>query len=345
MKMSPWRSQGVLQAGVTVIERNPPVESLIDVDFGPRQAEALSLLRDLEALAFPLHDVVVTDHALVNEAADAVEILGSRTPCGLQVTGAAGEAAVVVGKKEAEHGVGGVQIAGLSQAEFAGEAILEHAPKAFDTAFGLRTAGGDEGDAELLESAAELGGLALAGELFRHGPAVVVAHEDAAVIAVEGEGRAVAAQQLAQQREIAERAFGGKELGGQDLAGGVVLQAQSGEARATALEPVVGRAVELHQFAFASGTQTALAVSRSAAFAGRTDAGLAQEPTEGFAAEREALDLAKFFAEVMIVEASIGGAGQADNGLAHPGRQAAGTGPSAVGVAPEPPPLAPANAS
>ena len=34
----------------------------------------------------------------------------------------------------------------------------------------------------------------------------------------------------------------------------------------------------------------------------------------------------------MIVEAGIGGAGQADHGLAHPERQAAGTGPSAVGV-------------
>ena len=196
----------------------------------------------------------------------------------------------------------------------------------------MGTAGGDEGDAELLESAAELGGLAFAGELFFQRPEVVVAHEDAAVIAVEGEGSAVAAQQLAQQREIAERGFGRKELGGQDFSGGVVLQAESGEARAAAFEPVVGRAVELHQFAFAGGTQTALAMRRSAAFAGRAETGLAQKTAEGFAAEGEALDLAKFFAEVMIVEAGIGGAGQANDGLADPGRQAPGAGPSAVGV-------------
>ena len=86
MKMSPWRSQGVLQAKVAVVEGNAAVESLIEMDFGARKAEALSLLGDLEALAFPLHDVVVADHALMNEAADAVEIFWRRTPCGLGFT-------------------------------------------------------------------------------------------------------------------------------------------------------------------------------------------------------------------------------------------------------------------
>src|SRR5271165_1116459 len=330
--MSPWRSQGVLQAGVAVVKGDAPVESLIDVDLGSGKAEALSLLGDLEALALPLHDVVVADHALMNEATDAVEIFRSRTPCGLHFTRTAGEAAVVVSHENAQHGVGGVEIAGLSQTEFAGEAVLEHAPKAFDAALGLRTAGGDEGDAELFESAAELGGLAFAGELFFDRPKVVVAHEDAAVIAVEGEGSAVAAQQLAQQREIAERGFGRKELSGQDFSGGVVLQAESGEARTAAFEPVVGRTVELHQLAFTGGAQTALAMSRSAAFAGRTDAGLTQEAAQGFATEGEALELAKFFPEMMIVEADIGGAGQENDGLPHLERQTTGAGPSAVGV-------------
>jgi len=63
------------------------------------------------------------------------------------------------------------------------------------------------------------------------------------------------------------------------------------------------------QFALASGSQTALTMSGNAALAGRTETGLPQEPAEGFAAEGEALDLAKFFAEVVIVEAGISGAG------------------------------------
>src|SRR5580693_2419766 len=195
MKMSLWRSQGVLQAGITVIKRNAPVESFIDVNLGSGKAEALALLRDLETLALPLHDVVVADHALMNEAADAIQIFRGGAPGGLHVAGPTGEAAVVVGDENAQHGVGGVQIAGLRQPEFAGEAILEHAPEAFDAAFGLRAAGGDKGDAELLQSAAELGGLAFSRELFFSRPELVVAHEDAAVVPVEGEGSAVAAQQ------------------------------------------------------------------------------------------------------------------------------------------------------
>jgi len=330
--MSPWRSQGVLQTGVTVVERDAAVESLIEIDFGSGKAEALSLPGDLEALAFPLHDVIVADHALVNETADAIQVFRGWTPSGLQVTGTASKAAVVVGQEDAQHGVGGSEIASLSESELAGEAILEDAPEAFDAAFGLRTAGGDEGDAELIERATELSGLAFSSELFLDRPEVVVADEDAAVIPIKGEGRAVAAQQLAEQGEIAGGGFGGEELSGQDFTGGIVLQAEGGETWATTLEPIVGRAIELHQFAFAGGAQTALTMGGSAALAGRADPSLPQETTERFAAQRETLDFAKLFAEMVIVEASIGGAGQANHGLAHPDRQPAGAGSPAVGV-------------
>src|SRR6266480_3620372 len=193
MKVSPWRSQGVLQAGVAVVERDAAVESLIEMDFGSGEAEALALLGDLEALAFPLHNVVVTDHALVNEAADAIQVIWSRAPCSLAFTRTASEAAVIVGHEDSQHGVGGIQIARLSQAEFAAQTILQYAPEPFDAALGLGTAGGAEGDAELFKGAAELGGLTFSGELFFDRPEVVVAHEDAAVIAVKGERDAVAA--------------------------------------------------------------------------------------------------------------------------------------------------------
>jgi hypothetical protein len=302
------------------------------MDFGAGKAEALSLLRDLEALTVPLHNIVVADHSLMNEAADAVEIFGSGTPCSLHFARTAGEAAVVVGDEKAQHGIGGVQIASSSQAKFTAQAILEHTPEAFDAAFGLRAAGGDESGAELIEGAAELGGLTFSGELFFDRPEVVVAHEDAAVIAVEGKRSAVAAQQLAQQGEIAMCSFGRKELSGQDFTGSVVLHSERGEARAAAFEPVVGRAVELHQFAFACGAQPTLAMRGSTTFSGRSQTGLTQNTAQSFAAEREALDLAKFFAEMVVVETGIGGAGQPDHGLADTTGQAAGAGPSAVGV-------------
>ena len=302
--MSPWRSQGVLQAGVAVIKRNASVKSLVDVDFRSREAEALALLRDLKAPTPPLNDVVVADHALVDKAADAVQIFRRGAPCGLHFTRTASEAAVVVSHENTQHGVGGVQIAGLSEAQLAAQTILEHAPEAFDAALGLWAAGGDEGDAELLQSAAELGGLTFSGELFFHRPKVVVAHEDAAVIAIKGEWSAMATQQLAEQGEITERGLGGEELGGEDFTGGIVLQAERSEPRAAAFEPIVGRAIQLHQFALASGSQTALAMSRRAAFAGRAQTGLAQKTTQRLTAEGEALDLAKLFAEMVIVEAA-----------------------------------------
>ena len=322
----------MLQSGIAVVERDATIESLVEMNFGAGEAEAAGLLGDLKALALPLHDVVVADHALMDEATDAVQIFRGGTPGGEEVAGRTGEATVVVGNKTGQDGIGRVQIGGASQAEFAGETVLEHPPEAFDAAFGLWGLGGDEGNAELFKGTAELGGLALAGELFSEGPGIVVADKDAAAIAVESQRHTVTLQELAEQREISESGFGREELGGQDFTGGIVLHAQSGEAGAAALEPVMGRAVQLHQFSELSGAQTTLAMSGSAAFSGRTETGRSQEATQGLAAEGEALALAQFLAQVMVVEAGIGGAGQTNDGLAHPPGQATGAGTTAVGV-------------
>ena len=78
-------------------------------------------------------------------------------------------------------------------------------------------------------------------------------------------------------------------------------------------------------------------MSGSAALARRSQTGLTQQTAEGLAAEGlaaegEALDLAKFFAEVVIVEADLGGPGQADDRLAHGSGKSARAGPSTVGV-------------
>ena len=152
----PWHGCE-LQASLAVVERDATVEGLIDVYFGTGEAEAACLLRDLEAAAFPLHDVVVADDTFVHEAADAVESVGSFPPGGCRFACLPGETTVVVDDEFAQHGVGGIDVRGLGQAQFAGEAILQDAPEALDAAFGLRTVGGDEGDAELFEGAAELG--------------------------------------------------------------------------------------------------------------------------------------------------------------------------------------------
>jgi len=107
----------------------------------------------------------------VSERADAVEFTGSRTPDFGSVAGSPRETAVVVGDKAAEHGVGRVPIGGLGKAEFTAQAILQDTPEAFDAAFGLGRLRGDEGDAELREGSAELGGLALTSKFFFERPA------------------------------------------------------------------------------------------------------------------------------------------------------------------------------
>src|SRR6266852_537749 len=332
MNLSPPWDGRVHQAGVAIVERDSSVKGLVEMYLGAGETEALCLLGDLEAAAIPLHDVVLADGAFVHEAADALQAFRRGPPGGFHFAGFFGETAIVVGDELAQHGVGGVDIGGFGEAQFAGEAILQHAPEALDAAFSLRAVGGDEGNAELFQGAAELGGLAFSSELFVDGPVVVVTDEDAAVIAVKSQRHAVAAEHLFKQAEIAESGLRGKELSGQDFPGGVVLHAESGELRAATFEPVVRAAVELHEFAEASGTQAALAMSGGAALPRRAETVLAQQAAQGFAAERKALALDQLLAEMVVVKASVSAARELDDPLAHGIRQAPGTGPAAVGV-------------
>ena len=185
----------MFQPGVAVVERDPAIESLIELYLGSRKAETAVLRRDLKAASVPLHDVVVADDAFMREAADALEIVGGGPPSFGGLARSAREAAVVVGEELAQDGVGGIaDRRRRARRSSLRKAILQHAPETFDAAFGLGRLCGDEGDAELCQGAAELSGLALAGELFLDGPVVIVANEDAAAIAVEGEGDTVAAQ-------------------------------------------------------------------------------------------------------------------------------------------------------
>src|SRR5271155_1805613 len=332
MKMSPSCSYGMFQPGVAVVERNPSIESLVEMDLGPRETEAPVLGRDLEASPLPLHHVVVTDHALVPEGANARQVCGSGAPGNRRFARAPREAAVVVGNEATQDAVGRVQIVGPGQAQFALQTVLEDAPEAFDPTFGLRRVRRDEGDPQLLERAAELGGFAPPGQFFLPRPAVIVAHEDGAAISVESQRHSEAPEQALQQVKVALGRFGEEELGGQDFAGRVVLHTQCGELRAAALQPVVRRAVELHQFALAADTQTALAMSGRAAFARRAHPGPAEQTAHTLAAKREAFDLGELLGEMVVVEASIAGTSQLQDAGAHALGQSAGTGAAPAGV-------------
>ena len=145
----------------------------------------------MKAATVPLHDVVVADRTFVKEAADAVQIPRSGTPGFGRLASGTAEAPVVVGQETAKDLIGGIQIGGASQTQFAGKTVLEGTPETFDAALRLGRVGGDVGDTQLRQSASELGRLSFTGELFFHGPVLIIANEDPMTISVEAERYAV----------------------------------------------------------------------------------------------------------------------------------------------------------
>lgn len=70
----------------------------------------------------------------------------------------------------------------------------------------------------------------------------------------------------------------------------------------------------------------------SPSFAGRAEAVVAEQTAQGLTTQREAFDLAKLFAEMMVIEAVIARAGQMEDASPQRFQQATGTGPPATGV-------------
>ncbi len=91
-------------------------------------------------------------------------------------------------------------------------------------------------------------------------------------------------------------------------------------------------AVKLDEFAFARDARAALTMSRSAAFARRAETFLAQKTAQRLTSKREAFDFTEFFAKMVVVEAGIFRARQAQDGLASALRQPTVAGPATVGV-------------
>jgi hypothetical protein len=184
----------------------------------------------------------------------------------------------------------------------------------------------------LFQGATELGWLSFPCELFFYRPVLVVAKEDAVTVAVKAEWDAAAAQQAAEQAEIAAGVFGGKELGDKDFTGSVVEEAEQGELWAAIFQPAVEAGVEQKHFAFASAGQAALTVSGNASFAGRADASATEKTAESFPAEGKTFDLTELFAEMVIVEACVSRACQMENACARGFGQAVRAGTAAAGV-------------
>jgi hypothetical protein len=329
--MSP-PGRGVLEARIAVVDRDATIEALTELNSGTGKAEAFRLGRDLKSLPVPLHDVVVANDAFVDKAANAIQFRRSGMPGLGLIPRRASETPIVIGEEAAQDPIGGIQIAGTGQAQFAREAILERAPEPLDAALGLWTVGGNVGDAELFEGAAELSGLAFSGELFLDRPVIVIAGEDAMAIAVEGERHTVAAQQAAEQAKIAASVFGESKERHQDLASRIVEKGEQSQLWAPSFEPVVEAGIEQHHFPFPSAAETALTVSGGTPLSGRAEASGAEQPTQRLAAEGQAFLLDELFAEVVIIEPGVTGPSQMQDPVSDALRQAARAGPPAAGV-------------
>ena len=120
----------------------------------------------------------------------------------------------------------------------------------------------------------------------------IVADEDAEAIAVEGHGQAVPRGQLLEQREIAMQVLGGPEVEREDGAGGIVDGAEQ-EQGCPRAQPVERAAVDEDEATHGRVPGAAGAVLGGPAAPLRGQAEGPPEPADGFAADREALDLAE----------------------------------------------------
>src|SRR5208337_1818966 len=279
--------------------------------------------------------VVGSDDALITqaEAAGEIEAAGQGAEVAGGLGGGTGKALVVVGTEALEHGVGLLQGGGAGEAKFADQTVLKGAPGALDAALGLGRVGGNLLDAEFLESPSELGRRLFSGELFGQGPVGIVALENAVAVAVEAEGYAVRGDHGVQGAEIAEGIFGFElEVGGQDLAGGVILKADERELGAAALEPVVTAGIGERHHAETWTGQAAGAILARPALLRRSQFGGPQDAAYGLAADGEVFLDPKFFREMGIVEALILAAGQGQDQLLLGRRQSPRHGASAIAV-------------
>lgn len=218
------------------------------------------------------------DRAAVLEAADPVEVPSGRgrTPSRLRMRGDTGEARIVAGEKAGEHPGGLGERAGVRETEFDHEAILESAEETLDPTFSFRRMGPDPFDAQFAERPPDLGLAWGAAELLVEGERDAgIGAKNAVAIGVHGRGEAVAADEMAEQQEVAVRIFLETEDGPEHAARGIIDRGEEDEAGAAVLQPGVVTTIELDEEARLRHALSSAAMAWGAAGAGTAQAGRA----------------------------------------------------------------------
>lgn len=306
------------------------------VDFDPRFGQAAAVGDDLEEMGAEGQGVIIGDGAEVLEAEHRIRIeaLGPGPVDRLRVGGGLGEARIVAGDEATEESIGVRVGLDAGHAELGDKAILQGAEEALDPSLGLGTAGGDPADAQFVEDASDLRGSGATAELFFERPGLARrALEDAVTIGVAGEGQPRAEGDLPEDLEVRGGRLGLIEVRPQDLAGGVIDRGVEDELGATVFQPVVMAAVKLDEHAFLRHALAAGAMARGTPGAGAAQACGGEEAVDGGPGEMEVLPVGEELGEVLMVDARIRRADEAQEALAHPGGRAPrrGTSPVAVG--------------
>jgi len=289
------------------------IEMGVDVDAQPGEAAAARARGELEEAPLQLDGVIVLDRAPVLKAADLLEIRWDRggAPRRLRMCGGVGEARIVAGEKAGEHAGCLDKRAGLREAEFDHETILESAEETLDPTFCLRGVGADPLDAQFAEGAADLS--------LARGPAELVVKaerdvgiraKDAMTISIYRGGDTVAAEEVAEEEEVAVGIFLEAEDGPQHAPRRVIDRREEHEAGATVLEPKMMTAIELDEEARLRHAFPSPAMARGAAGAGTANAGFAQQAVDGGAGKVNVLTLGQELGEMAIIAAPVAGAGQ-----------------------------------
>ena len=233
-----------------VIDRQRAVQVRVDGDAGSGITPAAGAGPELEQAAVEGEGIVVPDGPLVLEAADPVELVGgrSRPPGRLGLRGRVREARIIAREKPVEHALRLGERAGLGEAEFGDEPILKGAKEAFDPAFPFRRGRRDPADAEFLEGPADLRGFDSPVQLLGEGERCAgIAMKDPMPIGIGSRGDAIAADEPAEQAEIALGVFLRTKDAGEDLSRRIVDGGVKHEPGAAVLEPGMVAAVHLDE--------------------------------------------------------------------------------------------------
>lgn len=323
------------EALAMVIHGDRAVETQVDVDAGLCIAAAAGARQQMQQAGSDLDRVVIGDRPRLFEAADRLEDLRAwrRSPRGRGIGRRAGETSIVAREKAGQPPLSVGERLRMGEAEFGDEPVLKGAKEALDTAFGLRGLGGDPADAELLERTADLRGIVVTAELLweRHRPGARKC-EDTMAIRVHGARDAVAAEQLPEEQQIALGILGEPKEGGDDSARGVVDGGEDDEPRAAGFQPRMVAAVELDEESGLGHSLAPAAMTGRAASAGTPETCTAEQSLKRTSGNRQALARPEHFRQVVIVEPSVGGAGELQHAPMEALGQLTRRGPAAIAM-------------